>query len=210
MVASMSARGLSQRAIDDRARHADRGALLPLGDGRGVDRAFAPRVGRYDEQRGVGGAQPGAQLADEVAVAGGVDEVDLVAVVQERGDATAPTERCWRTAAGSWSQTVVPSRTVPGRGIAPVCASSASTSVVFPDPDGPTRTTLRIRAGSVTVGAGVRPPRAARSRPDGGCSDRPWRTTSVTSSASVRVRHHTPRLRRSQPLGAATPAAARR
>ena len=44
-----------------------------------------PRRGD-DEQRGVGGAQPGAQLADEVAVAGGVDQVDLDAVVQQRRD----------------------------------------------------------------------------------------------------------------------------
>ena len=71
---------------DDRARHADRGALLPLRDGGRVDRAFAALVRGDDEQGGVGGAQAGAQLADEVPVAGGVDQVDLGVLVEDRGD----------------------------------------------------------------------------------------------------------------------------
>ncbi len=78
--------GVVTAGHDDRARHADRGALLPLGDGRGVDLALPSLAGRHHEQRGVGGAQPGAELADEVAVAGGVDEVDLDVVVQQRRD----------------------------------------------------------------------------------------------------------------------------
>ncbi|GAA3235633.1 hypothetical protein GCM10017691_33150 [Pseudonocardia petroleophila] len=41
--------------------------------------------------------------------------------------------------------------TDPARGIVPVCASSASTSVVLPDPDGPTSTTFRIRAGETAA-----------------------------------------------------------
>ena len=63
------------------------------------------------------------------------------------------TERCCRTAAGSWSETVVPSTTEPARLIVPVAASSASTSVVFPEPEWPTSTTLRTLPGSVTTGA---------------------------------------------------------
>ena len=43
------------------------GSIVPSRPGGGGD----------DEQRGVGGAQPGPQLTDEVAVAGGVDQVDL-------------------------------------------------------------------------------------------------------------------------------------
>ena len=76
----------SRRAVlvelgdDDGARHADGGALLPEHLGRAVDAVD----GGHDEQRGVGGAQPGAQVADEVGVAGGVEQVDLDAVVLER------------------------------------------------------------------------------------------------------------------------------
>ena len=64
------------------------------------------------------------------------------------------TERCWRTAAGSWSLTVVPSVTEPARLIVPVTASSASASVVFPAPEWPTSTTLRTLPGASTTGAG--------------------------------------------------------
>ena len=71
---------------DDRPRHPDRGALLPLRDRGRVDQAFAALVRGDDEQRGVRGAQPGPQLADEVAVAGGVDQVDLVLLVEDGGD----------------------------------------------------------------------------------------------------------------------------
>ena len=42
------------------------------------------------------------------------------------GATASPTERCCRTAAGSWSHTVVPSVTVPALGTAPVAASNAS------------------------------------------------------------------------------------
>ena len=47
--------------------HADLGALPPQRAGAGVDAL----VGRDHEQRAVGGAQSGAQLADEVGVARG-------------------------------------------------------------------------------------------------------------------------------------------
>src|SRR6266566_7672908 len=69
------------------------------------------------------------------------------------GATASPTERCWRTAAGSWSQTVVPSVMEPARLSTPVAASRASVRVVLPDPDGPTRTTLRTLAGSSTATA---------------------------------------------------------
>src|SRR6185503_20508264 len=68
------------------------------------------------------------------------------------------TDRCCRTAAGSWSETVVPSVTDPARGIVPVAARSASTSVVFPEPEWPTSTTLRTLLGSSTTGAGPATP----------------------------------------------------
>src|SRR4051812_27214436 len=64
-----------------------------------------------------------------------------------------PTERCWRCAAGSWSLTVVPSVTDPARVITPAAASKASVRVVFPEPDGPTRTMFRTLAGLSTATA---------------------------------------------------------
>ena len=68
------------------AWHADPGTLLPLRDGGGIDLTLAPLVRRHDEQRGVGGAQTGAELTDEVPVAGGVDEVDLRVLVEQGSD----------------------------------------------------------------------------------------------------------------------------
>ncbi len=65
---------------DDGARHPHRGALLPQQLGRGVDAVH----GRHDEQRGVRGAEPGAEIAHEVGVPRRVDEVDLHAVDLER------------------------------------------------------------------------------------------------------------------------------
>src|SRR3954447_7093747 len=55
--------------------------------------------------------------------------------------------RPWTCSDSSKSVTVVPSRTEPARGIAPEAASRVSANVVFPDPAGPTSTTLRIRSG---------------------------------------------------------------
>ena len=67
------------------AGHADLAAFLPQRLGRLVDAL----VGGDHEQRAVRGPQPGPQLADEVGVSGGVDQVDLDAVVRQRrhGDA---------------------------------------------------------------------------------------------------------------------------
>jgi hypothetical protein len=66
----------------DGARHLHLGALSPDLAGRLVDAL----VGRDHEQGAVGRPQPGAQLPDEVGVAGGVDQVDLGVAVDERGD----------------------------------------------------------------------------------------------------------------------------
>ncbi len=62
------------------ARHADLAALHPQRLGQLVDAL----VGGDDEQRAVGGPQPGPQFADEIGVAGCVDQVDLDPVVQQR------------------------------------------------------------------------------------------------------------------------------
>src|SRR5262249_16951321 len=62
--------------------------------------------------------------------------------------------------ASSKSHVVVPSTTEPGLGRTPEATSSASTSVVLPAPDGPTRTTFRMPAGVSAVGAAP-PPRVA-------------------------------------------------
>ena len=69
------------------------------------------------------------------------------------GATARPTERCWWMAAGSWSQTVVPSTTEPARGSTPVAASKDSVRVVLPEPEGPTSAMLRTLAGSSTATA---------------------------------------------------------
>ena len=66
----------------DHARHPDVGTLPPERGRRMVDAL----IGRNDEQRTVGGAEAGAQLADEVRVPGCVDQVDLRTLMHQRGD----------------------------------------------------------------------------------------------------------------------------
>src|SRR5918997_1482106 len=94
------------------------------------------------------------------------------------------TDRCWRTAAGSWSHTVVPSVIAPARLITPVATSSASANVVFPAPDGPTRATLRIRDGScaATAGSGRSPLPFVPMAPTLGYADRVVDLTPVCRS----------------------------
>ena len=77
--------GVVELGHHHRARHRHLGALLPQPGGRVVDAL----VGGDHEERAVGGAEPGAELADEVGVPGGVDEVDLGAVVAHRRDGQA-------------------------------------------------------------------------------------------------------------------------
>src|SRR4051812_19241458 len=67
------------------------------------------------------------------------------------GHTDSATERCWETSTGSWSLTVDPSTIVPARGMVPVAASSASTSVVLPPAEWPTSATLRIFSGLSAV-----------------------------------------------------------
>ena len=63
----------------------------------------------------------------------------------------------WRAiSSGSKSMTVVPFSTEPRRAMAPVAASRASASVVFPAPWCPTRATLRIAVGSCGTWSSVR------------------------------------------------------
>src|SRR3954453_19685419 len=62
---------------------------------------------------------------------------------------------------GSESPTVVPSAIEPLRVTAPVAASKASVSIVFPAPECPTRATLRIFSG---VSGGAAPFASARRR----------------------------------------------
>ncbi len=65
-----------------RPRHAHGGALAPQLPGRLVDAV----VGGDHEHRRVRGAQARPQLAHEVGVAGGVEQVDLDTLVLERGE----------------------------------------------------------------------------------------------------------------------------
>jgi hypothetical protein len=64
----------------DGSGHADLGALLPQHPRQAVHAV----AGGHDEQGGVGGAQPGAQVAHEVGVAGSVQKIDLDAGVRDR------------------------------------------------------------------------------------------------------------------------------
>ena len=144
----------------DGARHADRGALLPLRDGGRVDRALAALLEDLgagdDEQRGVGGAQSGAQLTDEVAVAGGVDQVDLGAVVQERGDGQRD-----RALLADRGRVVVAHRAAvddgAGAGDGGGVREQGLDQGRLPRPEGPTRTTLRTLDGSLAANTGERP-----------------------------------------------------
>jgi hypothetical protein len=60
------------------------------------------------------------------------------------GAIASETEICRRCSSGSWSETVLPSSTVPIRVSAPAVKSIASSSVVFPEPPWPTSKTLRM------------------------------------------------------------------
>ena len=79
-------------ADHDAARHTDALALVPQSAGRAVD-ALA---GGDHEQRAVGGAKAGAQLADEVGIAGSVEQVDLDVAATMIGARLSPTDRCCR------------------------------------------------------------------------------------------------------------------
>ena len=65
------------------------------------------------------------------------------------------TERCWCTAAGSESLTVVPSTMEPLRVIMPLAASSASISSVLPGPGVPDQGHVPDSAGVRSRDAGV-------------------------------------------------------
>ena len=115
--------------IDDGARHADVGALLPQHPGGAVDRRWPTRCsGRGDdEQGGVRGPQAGPQFTDEIGVPGGVDQIDpdragRAAAGSAAGEVPAPpvlatasdTDRPTRRSTSSKSQTVVPFSMLPG------------------------------------------------------------------------------------------------
>ena len=136
---SKSARGASSWVTATARGMPTTAHSLPQRPGRGVD-----AVGRRDdEERGVRGPQAGPELADEVGVAGGVEEVEHHAARRDGRD-------------GHWRDRVV-ARLAPG----PVPGDArrrraCSNSVDLPAPLGPTRTTLRmlVRAGDGT-GPGI-------------------------------------------------------
>jgi len=66
----------------NRARHADRRALLPQQHGGAVDTVG----GGDDEEGGICGPQTRSQLPDEVRIAGGVNEVEHHALMGDAGD----------------------------------------------------------------------------------------------------------------------------
>ena len=85
-------------------RHPEPLTLSPQRGGRGIDVVNC----RHDEQCRVRRAQPGAQFADEIRVARGVDQVQFDPPTTT-GTTENDTERCWWIADGSESLTVVPS-----------------------------------------------------------------------------------------------------
>ena len=101
-------------------------------------------VDRADHEHGeVGDPQGGGHVAHEVGVAGGVDEVDLVAVPLERGDG----ERQRQAALVLLGREVAHGGAVldpAERVVAPARWNSASARLVLPAPPCPTRATLRI------------------------------------------------------------------
>src|SRR5438270_8988310 len=70
---------------------------------------------------------------------------------------------CRARASATWSPTVVPSRTLPRRGMLPPANSSASISVVLPDRYGPTRATQRWPA-ALGIGISIYPVAAIATR----------------------------------------------
>ena len=73
-------------------------------------------VDRVDhDDRGVGDAQRRDRVGDEARLARGVDQVDLAAVVLEGRRREASIDISRSCSSGSWSETVVPSATVPSR-----------------------------------------------------------------------------------------------
>ena len=132
---------LTVELVDEHhARDAERGAPAPHDLGLHLDALD----GAHDEDGQVGDAQRRLDVADEVGVAGRVDEVDLVAGPLDRQRAASEIEIRRFCSSGSKSDAVVPSSTRPIRLMAPDRASSASARVVLPLPPWPTRTTLRI------------------------------------------------------------------
>ena len=104
-------------------------------------------VDRADhEHREVGHPQRGVDVADEVGVAGGVDQVDLVAVPLERRQGQRQA-RCRFCSSGSKSLTVVPSSTRPGRLIAPAREQQRLGQRRLAGSAWPTSATLRILGG---------------------------------------------------------------
>ena len=70
---------------DDRARHPDRGALLPLRDRGRVDRPSRPSFAGMTNRAASAARSPARSSPTKSAVAGGVDQVDLVVLVEDGG-----------------------------------------------------------------------------------------------------------------------------
>src|SRR3954470_16833418 len=70
---------------------------------------------------------------------------------------------CRARASATWSPTVLPSRTLPRRGMLPLANSSASISVVLPDRYGPTKATQRWPA-ALGIGISIYPVAAVAKR----------------------------------------------
>ena len=135
--------GLVELGDHDRARHPDRRRTRATARGC---RRRRPRWRRSRTARSRRRAGRRAARRRSRRTRGCRSRLTLVPVVDQRGDGQRD-----RPAVGllgsSKSQTVVPSRTDPARGIAPAAASSVSPGWSSRTRPGPTSTTLRIRSG---------------------------------------------------------------
>ena len=136
-------RALAVELVDeDRARD----AALPR---RASTRSrSAPRRPRPPTRRTARGRRPGTRRRRRRRSrrSPGVSSRLTFVPSSSNGASASDTEMRRRCSSGSKSQTVVPSSTLPRRGIAPAASRSASASDVLPAPPWPTRATLRMLA----------------------------------------------------------------
>ena len=104
--------------------------LRLLEDAAGVHLDAA--VGVDDDHRRIDAAQGPDRLADEVGIAGRVDDVEPLAAVRRSATTLDSIVRLWAFSSASKSQMLVPASTLGSPLTAPVLTSSLSASVVLP------------------------------------------------------------------------------
>ena len=97
-----------------------------------------------DDRRGLDGIERADRLPDEIGESGRVDEMDPRRPACRDAGPTRAANAARPSPADRNRSTVVPRSTVPASLMAPDASSSASASVVLPDPPWPTSATVRI------------------------------------------------------------------